>query len=542
MASGEQKQLRDIRPGDHVATYDNGSLSSSKVNNWINHGPDLVYKIKTKSGVTVKANARHPFLVEENGVREWRRTGTLKKGNHILKATGESGMVVSARPKGAISNQPAKGSAPLTTTKTDGQEASGRHQSTHSVSERPTSDTDTKLILKSMISSILSRVESARSVNKGLGKVLPGARSICSLITATIRKKYGGFYAIPATLPLGTFETLKTFSPPLNTCDFTTDEILEISVSGTEDVFDIEVDRTENFIANGLVSHNTRWHEDDLAGRLIQQQQSGDPDALPWVRVRFPAIFEEGTPEHPVSPYDKRKIGEPLWPNKYDEKRMRQIKAAVTTRDWTALYQQRPSVDEGGIISKSWLKYYGGFNQPGLPPRFDKIVQSWDLNFKEGLKVDFVVGQIWGRFGPDFYLLDQFRERIGFVDTLEAIRDMTKKWPQATGKLIEAKANGEAVMDALKKGDPKNGLPGVTGIIPVTPTESKEARLWATQPLFKAGNVWYPDPGTKPWAKDAIDELVKFPNTKNDDTVDTTSQALKDLASARNNVLENMTR
>lgn len=287
---------------------------------------------------------------------------------------------------------------------------------------------------------------------------------------------------------------------------------------------------------------NTRWHEDDLAGRLLVQSKAGDEDSLPWVRVRFPAVFETGDKDNPVSPDDHRKPGETLWPAKYDEARMRQIKATVTTRDWNALYQQRPSVEEGGIVSKSWLKFYGGRDQPALPHRFTRMIQSWDLNFKEGLKVDFVVGQIWGEFGANFYLLDQFRERVGFVDTMAAIRDMTKKWPQATGKYIEEKANGAAVIDALKRGDPKNGYPALSGLVPVVPKESKEARLWAQQPLFKAGNVWYPDPSIAPWVKDTVDELVKFPNTRNDDTVDTTSQALNELSSARNNVLERMTR
>lgn len=277
---------------------------------------------------------------------------------------------------------------------------------------------------------------------------------------------------------------------------------------------------------------NTRWHEDDLAGRLLEQKKSGDEDALPWFRLRLPALFEAPSPDHPVMFEDPRNVGEPLWPTKYDTKRLRQIRATVTTRDWNALYQQRPAVEEGGIVSKSWLKFYTDGTKP---PRFSKIIQSWDLNFKEGLNVDFVVGQIWGVYGNGFYLLDQFRERVGFVETIKAIKELSQKWPTATAKLIEAKANGEAVMDMLR-------TQGVMGIIPVNPTESKEARLWAVQPLFHAGNVFYPTETSNGWVRTTIDELVKFPNTRNDDTVDTTSQALKYLTAPGADLLTKMTR
>lgn len=105
MADGIEKLLRDIRPGDIVATYERGQISSAKVMNWANQGPDRLFTIRMKSGRTVRANARHPFLVSERGVEVWRRTDLLKKGDAILSVTGASGAELNAL-KMAATNKP----------------------------------------------------------------------------------------------------------------------------------------------------------------------------------------------------------------------------------------------------------------------------------------------------------------------------------------------------------------------------------------------------------------------------------------------------
>src|SRR6185312_7122864 len=91
---------------------------------------------------------------------------------------------------------------------------------------------------------------------------------------------------------------------PLDTFEITTDEIVSITPFGYEEVFDLQIDRTENFIANGLVSHNTRWHEDDLAGRLLAQQGAGGEQ---WKVLSLPAVAKEDDALG-------RKPGDPLWP------------------------------------------------------------------------------------------------------------------------------------------------------------------------------------------------------------------------------------
>ncbi len=283
---------------------------------------------------------------------------------------------------------------------------------------------------------------------------------------------------------------------------------------------------------------NTRWHEDDLAGRLLAKSKS-DPDAFQFVRLRIPAI-KEGTPSE--APEDPREIGEALWPGKYDLKRLGAIRGSTTVRDWDALYQQNPSRPGGEIVKTSWINYY-----TSLPPRFSRLIQSWDMTFKEGKSVDYVCGQLWGEYDRKFYLLPyQIRKQMGFVDSCEAFRKMTDLWPQALTKLVEDKANGPAIIDAMKTGDPRRGVPGIRGIIPFKPQGSKSERLEAVSVLFKAGDIVYPHPSIAPWVGINVEEITKFTlqgaGTPNDDTVDATTQALLHLTGSKNNILQKTSR
>lgn len=258
----------------------------------------------------------------------------------------------------------------------------------------------------------------------------------------------------------------------------------------------------------GVIIINTRWHMDDLSGRLLEAERMGEGDK--WRVVNFPAIAETDE-EH-------RKAGEALHPERYPLEQLLAIKKAIGTRDWEALYQQHPTPDGGNIFKKEWLRYY---TPSDLPDCFDQVLLSWDMTFKEGDDNDYVVGQAWGRKGADKFLLDQVRARMGFTDTISAFKGLANKWPQASRKLVEDKANGPAVIDSLKH--------AVSGIIPVTPDGSKTARAYAVTTAFEAGNVFIPHPHTCAWANEYIAELTQFPGAMHDDQVDATTQALRDM-------------
>jgi predicted phage terminase large subunit-like protein len=277
------------------------------------------------------------------------------------------------------------------------------------------------------------------------------------------------------------------------------------------DVYDLAVDGTENFVAEGFVVHNTRWHAADLAGRLTDPKENPDFDR--WRVLRLPAIAEGD--DDPLG----RREGEVLEPRRFSTAEVLSFRRDLGSQLFAGLYQQRPSPAGGGIIKRSWWKWYS--MRPGLP-RFDEIIASWDMAFKETATSSYVVGQVWGRIGADIYLLDQVRDRMDFPSTIVAVLNLSAKWPIARAKLVEDKANGPAVIATLAR--------KVPGLIAVQVEGSKEARLHAVSPLIEAGNVFLPDPVLAPWIGDFVEELSQFPSAPNDDQADAASMALERLS------------
>lgn len=263
-----------------------------------------------------------------------------------------------------------------------------------------------------------------------------------------------------------------------------------------------------------IVIVQTRWHQDDLSGWLLDEEKGGDEPER-WHIVNFEAIKEESVPQFPktctLEP-DWRSPGEALCPERFDIAKLNRIKPKIGSYFFSALYQQRPSPTDGNF-KRGWWKFWRE-----LPSHFDQVVQSWDCAFKETKSSDFVVGQVWGKLGGDYYLLDQIRDRMDINATLTAIRSMTAKHPQSKAKLVEDKANGPAVIDLLKR--------EVSGMLPIEPEGGKVVRATAIAPYVEAGNVYLPDPAIAPWVHDFIEEFCSFPNGSNDDQVDCCSQAL----------------
>jgi predicted phage terminase large subunit-like protein len=114
---------------------------------------------------------------------------------------------------------------------------------------------------------------------------------------------------------------------------------------------------------------------------------------------------------------------------------------------------------------------------------------------------DYVVGQVWARFGLDAYLLDQMHERLSFTATKDAVRELTRRWPQATAKLVEDKANGTAVIDELKR--------SITGLIPVSPKDGKYVRAVAISPYVESGHVYLPTERLASWVDGFLEEAAR---------------------------------
>lgn len=256
----------------------------------------------------------------------------------------------------------------------------------------------------------------------------------------------------------------------------------------------------------------TRWHEDDLAGRLLAQAKN-DPEADQWVVLSLPAVKEKDG-----DPIDPREVGEALWPNRYPLARLNKLRAQGS-RVWNALYQQRPSAAAGNIIKRGEIRYYDA-----LPNNLEQWLISVDCTFTKKATSDFVAMQVWARAKANKYLVDQVYQQLGITGTIKALVALCAKYPQATLKLIENKANGPAVEDLLKG--------QIAGLVLWEPTGDKVARLNACAPQFEGGNVFLPNPQRNPWVTEFVEELVSFPNAVHDDRTDACTQALLRLEEA----------
>jgi predicted phage terminase large subunit-like protein len=154
-------------------------------------------------------------------------------------------------------------------------------------------------------------------------------------------------------------------------------------------------------------------------------------------------------------------------------------------------------------------------------PGADQTIISCDLSFKDTKNADFVVMQVWTKQGVTARLVDQVRDRMDFPTTCSRLAQLAARWPAARLKLVEDKANGPAVIAQLAK--------SVTGMVPVNPKDSKEARAHSVAPFVEAGNVEIPDPSWAPWVGDWLEEVSSFPNAAHDDQVDAMTQALDRL-------------
>jgi predicted phage terminase large subunit-like protein len=253
----------------------------------------------------------------------------------------------------------------------------------------------------------------------------------------------------------------------------------------------------------------TRWHEDDLAGRIM-----ATPDfKRTWRHINLPALAEPGD-------VLERPEGAALWPEMFGEEFFTAKRAEIGSRPFTALYQQRPTPPGGSGINRLWWKWYDD-----LPPMEDcqQQVISVDPTFKDVDSGDFVAIQVWGRWNDEFRGLDGLKQRMASVDAMRAIKSFREKWPKAR-IVIEETASGAMICDLLER------ELGVT-IDRVRPKGSKDIRLnWAVgaaAPFVERGKVFLPR-GAK-WAQELVEEGAAFPHGSHDDAVDAFTQGIARL-------------
>ena len=540
MADGFEKPLVEILPGDEVATFDNGQLATAKVLNHQSNGVDSIYKIQTQSGKILRANERHPFLVMNEGVLEWIRLRDLRRGDQLVSlkdatdlhdqkqnpecaklanqkrvitektqtrqdessdTTGSTKENYALR-KAAKNLFTVEDSAKTTMLKNTGLKATEEEHQSHA--EHRASNLATESQPNNMKRWLQSAVTDVMCAGKSLLSKIQeriGTESSASTITMTL-EEFEACCATIATLQSATGRRQMYLNELQRISDFTTDPILTITPDGEAEVFDVEIERTENFIANGVVSHNTRWSERDLTGQVLENSLKNNGDK--WEVIEFPAILPSG---------------KPLWPEFWPLEELEAVKAEIPTTKWQAQYQQQPTSETNAIIKRDWWQPW----TQKEPPKYDFVLMSMDTAFEKKNSADYSAVTIFGVWyndedggQPNLILLEAWRERLEFPDLKKRTLEFYQEW-EPDGVIIEKKATGAPLIYELRR----SGVP----VQEFTPSrgQDKITRLNAIADIFASGKVWAPQ--TR-WADEVINEVAAFPSGRNDDFVDCVSLAL----------------
>ena len=273
----------------------------------------------------------------------------------------------------------------------------------------------------------------------------------------------------------------------------------------------------------------TRWHEDDLIGRILNQ-----PGALnEWVVITLPAVAMENDPVG-------RSPGEALDPVRYPLEELERLRSRVGPRGWSALYQQSPVPQEGNLVKTEWWQHYDydEMRKKGLRPS----VMAIDPAFGAGSGNDYSVAAVWGTLNGRYYLIDLWRKRVTYPELRQAIGDLYRRY--RVPALIEDLAAGRILINEMRGGayarEDNTAVPTVPFKLPAISTATggrmlgKRARVEMISNFIEGGLVFLPE--SAPWLRDFIEEHANFPAGQHDDMVDTTVMALIRLSTVRDEV------
>lgn len=326
-------------------------------------------------------------------------------------------------------------------------------------------------------------------------------------------------------------------------------------INGNLDVFDKAYEwftygaRTRLMPQGRIAVIQTRWHMDDLTGRLTKDMTQNHL-ADQYEVIEFPAILEVDAPDE-EKPGKTKVVEKPLWPEFFDLDALYRTKASMPVFQWNAQYQQNPTAEEGSIIKREWWQPW----YPEQPPQCEYIIMTLDAAAEANNRADFSAFTVWGVFlyeggqfaremtksgdrrdeggftytkellgVPDTYniiLLNAAKRRLEFPELKDFAWEMYNEWsPDAF--IVEKKSSGTPLYQELRR----------TGMLlqEYTPTRgttnnpnTKMARLNSVADIVRSGLVWAPQ--TR-WAEEVIEEVAGFPFMSHDDLVDTMIMAL----------------
>jgi predicted phage terminase large subunit-like protein len=258
--------------------------------------------------------------------------------------------------------------------------------------------------------------------------------------------------------------------------------------------FAVEVDRGDAEPFEGaIVLVQTRWHEDDLGGRLLDKQDEGGDQ---WEVLELPALDDEG---------------QALWPQKYSVERLGRIHKAIGERDWSALYQQKPSPDEGTFFRRDW------FERHKSGPRHCNTYITSDYAVSEG-KGDWTEFGVWGLdHEGKLFQLDWWHGQTTSDVWIDELLALIKRWKPFC-VFDEAGAIQKATRPALLRAMREQRVYARIENVPSLTDKAARARSFQSRAAMGLVSLLDDERGER-----VLSQLLTFPAGKHDDAVDVCS-------------------
>jgi predicted phage terminase large subunit-like protein len=260
----------------------------------------------------------------------------------------------------------------------------------------------------------------------------------------------------------------------------------------------------------------TRWHLDDLTGRVTRDMAKNDK-ADQYEVVEFPAILDV-TQKDPDTGKEKI-VQKPLWPEFFDLTALERTKASMPVFQWNAQYQQQPTAEEAALIKREWWQVWERDDAPSC----EYIIMSLDAAAEKHNRADFTALTTWGVFfneetnAHNIILLNSIKQRMEFPELKQMAMEAYREW-EPDSFIVEKKSAGTALYQEMRR----MGLP-VQEYTPHRGSGDKLARLNSVADIVASGICWVPQ--TR-WAEEVVEEIAGFPFMSHDDLVDSTVMAL----------------
>lgn len=298
-------------------------------------------------------------------------------------------------------------------------------------------------------------------------------------------------------------------------------------ISGNLDVFDKAYEwftfgaRTRLMPGGRIAIVQTRWHLDDLTGRVVRDMAQNEL-ADKYEVIEFPAILEvEAEVPDPTNRLltIHKTIEKPLWPEFFNLDALYRTKASMPVFQWNAQYQQQPTAEEAALVKREWWMEWPHED----PPSCEYIIMTLDAAAEKNNRADFTALTTWGVFFNEeencygIILLNSIKRRLEFPELKELAMEQYEQW-EPDAFIVEKKSSGTPLYQEMRR----SGLM-VQEYTPHRGSGDKTARLNSVADIVRSGLVWVPQ--TR-WAEELVEEVAGFPFMSNDDLVDTTIMAL----------------